>query len=424
MKVIIVVIVIVIGVSMRVWIWRHRRQPKIDLNIRAVPRRSFLELMFGNIGLVARREVRERIRGKTFQVGTLLILLAVAAAIVIPVLTKSNSHPTRIGVVGVMSTPLEKTLNATAASTGTTITILSEPNKQIADKQLRSGNLDVVLLQTQELIVNKPISNTDFSSPAQFVRYTSAVLGVERAYIEAGLSANQTRIVSRAKPLEITSLQPASTKGPVHTTSLILLILTFVMLSQYNTWTLIGVMEEKSSRVVEVILAVVRPRQLLSGKVLGIGLVAFFQAALTLAFALGLTHLVGSDLLRGTNMQAFLSSLLWLILGYSFYSWVYAAAGSMAKRQEQVQTLALPLTLPLILGYVTSLFAATSGDASMFFKILAYLPPTAPFAMPVLVGIGKAAWWQFTLSGVIAILSTVLVAKMATEIYRRSILNI
>ena len=124
------------------------------------------------------------------------------------------------------------------------------------------------------------------------------------------------------------------------------LILIFLMLTQYNTWILMGVMEEKSSRVIEVLLAAIRPIQLLSGKVLGIGLVAFGQAALIVAVALVLGAAVGSDLLHGSAPLVLVSTLVWLVLGYAFYCWVYAAAGSMAERQDQVQSLALPLSLP------------------------------------------------------------------------------
>ena len=148
------------------------------------------------------------------------------------------------------------------------------------------------------------------------------------------------------------------------------LILMFLMLTQYNTWILMGVMEEKSSRVVEVLLAAVRPIQLLSGKVLGIGLVAFGQAALIVAFALVLGAAVGSDLLHGTAPLVVASTLVWLVLGYAFYCWVYAAAGSMAERQDQVQSLALPLSLPIVFGYIIAITAASSGDASPLVKVL------------------------------------------------------
>ena len=94
--------------------------------------------------------------------------------------------------------------------------------------------------------------------------------------------------------------------------------------------------------------------------------------------------------------------MLWLVLGYAFYCWVYAAAGSTAERQDQVQTLALPLSLPIIIAYVYSITVASSGNPSLFFKVLAYLPPTAPFAMPVLVGLSLVTWWQFVASVLIS----------------------
>ena len=73
----------------------------------------------------------------------------------------------------------------------------------------------------------------------------------------------------------------------------------------------------------------------------------------------------------------------------------------MAERQDQLQSLSFPLSLPIILGYIVSLIVAESGSTSTFFDVLAYLPPTAPFAMPVLVGLGQATWWEFALSVVL-----------------------
>jgi ABC-2 type transport system permease protein len=195
------------------------------------------------------------------------------------------------------------------------------------------------------------------------------------------------------------------------------------MLSQYNTWTLIGVMEEKSSRVIEVLLSTVRPVRLLAGKVLGIGIAALLQATIVVAFALVLSKAVGSNLLHGTGPLEVVSTLVWLVLGYTFYCWVYAAAGSMAERQDQVQSLALPLSLPLIVGYIVSLTSASAASPSLLLKIFAYIPLTAPFAMTTMVGFGAVTWWQFALSVVITLASTVAVARVATSIYRRAILR-
>jgi ABC-2 type transport system permease protein len=157
--------------------------------------------------------------------------------------------------------------------------------------------------------------------------------------------------------------------------------------------------------------------------VIGIGAVAFSQAGLIVAFALLLAQGVGSSLLHGTSPWVLLGSLVWLFLGYAFYCWVYAAAGSMVERQDQAQTLAFPLSLPIIFAYIYSLTEASANGANLFFKVLAYLPPTAPFAMPTLVGKGLATWWQFSISVGIDLVCTVLLARGAAYVYRRAILR-
>jgi ABC-2 type transport system permease protein len=201
------------------------------------------------------------------------------------------------------------------------------------------------------------------------------------------------------------------------------LIIMFVLLSQYLTWTLIGVMEEKSSRVVEVLLATVRPMQLLTGKVLGIAAVVFAQSAALAAFALALGGAVGSHLLHGSAPLVLLSALAWLFLGYAFYCWLYAAAGSTVERQDQVQSLALPLALPMIAGYIMGLTELGSGHAATWFRVLAYVPPTAPFAMTALVGLRAVTWWQFLMSVLISLVSTVAIARLAAAVYRSAILR-
>ncbi len=273
----------------------------------------------GDIGLVAARELRQRTRSRAFRIGTLLILLAVGAAIIVPALRASHpalAHP------------------AVAACT------------------------------------------------------------------------------------------PAPSRGTARQdTSLVGLLLLFFMLTQYNAWTLTGVLEEKSSRVVEVLLAATSPARLLSGKLLGIGLAAFVQAGVTVGVAAGLARAVHSSAVTGLTAPTVAATACWLILGYSFFSWLYAAAGSTADRPEQAQSLLLPLGLPVIFGYVTAFTAATSGHASLLVHVLAYLPPTAPFAMPVLVSLNAVAWWQFALSVMASIACTIGVARLAVTVYRASILR-
>src|SRR6185312_2100485 len=113
----------------------------------------------------------------------------------------------------------------------------------------------------------------------------------------------------------------------------------------------------------------------------------------------------------------------WLVLGYGFYCWVYAAAGSLVERQDQVQSMALPLAAPMVFGYVVSITAAGSGHVSSLFRVLAYLPPTAPFAVPTLAGLGKISAVQMAISAAISVATTAVVARLAARIYRRAVLR-
>jgi ABC-2 type transport system permease protein len=305
------------------------------------------------------------------------------------------------------------------------VRIVSEQTEEAARAALRNGDLDVAIVNGDKILVNQPISSNSKGDTATLVQVLAPELGVLHAYQQAGLSAPQIEQVSRARPVPVESLQHnnKNNKDVNRGTSVIGVILIFLMLNQYNTWILMGVMQEKASRVVEVLLAALRPIQLLGGKVLGIGLVAMGQAILIVGFAFIVSKAVGSDLLRGTGGLLLLSDLVWLILGYAFYCWLFAAAGSMAERQDQVQTLALPLTLPILIAYVYSITVASSGSPSLLFKVLAYLPPTAPFAMPVLVGLDQVAWWQFLISVLLAIAGTAVMAWIAAGIYRRAVLK-
>ncbi len=377
--------------------------------------------VLGDTGLVAGREIRERVRGRVFRVVTVILFAAVAAAVIIPTLNAGAATDQRVGVVA-GSAPLGAELRGLARSAGLSVTLVSEPGLSQARAALSSGRLGMVVDGAGQILVKQPVSGT--SAAARYVRDVSVALGAQHAFAQAGLTPQQAATVARARPLPVVSLQPGKkARTTAETTALLGVILIFIVLTQYLTWTLMGVMEEKASRVVEVLLATVRPIQLLAGKVIGIGVVALAQAVALVAFALALAAAVGSSLVHGAAPLVVAATLVWLVLGYAFYSWVYAAAGSLAERQDQVQSLALPLSVPLIFGYIVSLIGASSGSPSLLMKVLAYLPPTAPFAMPALVGFGAATWWQFLLSVVLTLACTLAVAFAAAQVYRRAVLQ-
>ncbi len=208
------------------------------------------------------------------------MLLVVCLAIVIPTLSKGTATPTMVGVVGTTSSAVKADERSAAASTDDTMSFVSESSVAAAHRDLRSGRIDIALIHSSALVVDQAITPTDSSDTAQLAQALAQNLGITKAFEAAGLTSSQATALEGARPIRIQSLETAGTskKAPNLGLPLIGLILTFVMLNQYNTWILIGVMEEKASRVVEVLLATVRPVRLLTGKVLGIGLVALSQA--------------------------------------------------------------------------------------------------------------------------------------------------
>jgi ABC-2 type transport system permease protein len=373
--------------------------------------------------LVATREVRQRLRGKMLPAVTLVMLLVIAAAIVIPTLGGNSTHHGKVAVTGRLSTDERSAILAAAQQTGSTVEIVEEPTVADAESAVDNGDVDLAVIDDSSVVVKRALTDTDDSDTAQAARALSQQLGEQHAFEAAHLTAGQTSTLAHITPVPIRGLKPAKSTSSDHGAALIGLILLFVMLSQYGTWTLIGVMEEKASRVVEVLLAAIKPTQLLGGKVLGIGALVFGQATILVAFSLGLAAAVGSNVLDGTAPLVIVAVLGWLLIGYAFYSWVFAAAGSLVERQDQVQAIAFPITIPLIIGYVSSLTAVNGDHASAFVTTLAYLPPTAPFAMPVLVSLHAATWWEFTLSALISLASTVAVARFAATVYRRAVLR-
>lgn len=384
------------------------------------------EAALGYVGMVAGREVRERLRGRIFRIGTIVMLLGVGAAVVIPAVNKhrgsSGPNLQKIGVVGTFPSESRQLVVLAAKSLGDSPRFIVESSVDEAKADLKSGRVYFAIIDSSSVLLWQPATAASSPADPSLVSNVAEYIGVLNTYHEVGLTPGQIQKAFSAKPLPTHSLAPAS-KSAAKATSIIGIILLFFMLTQYCTWTLIGVMQEKSSRVVEVLLAVVRPIQLLGGKVLGIGVVALGQAALIVGFALALGAAVGSDLLKGTAPTALLAELVWLVLGYGFYCWVYAAAGSMAERQDQVQTLALPLSLPILFAYIYSITVVSNGTPNTFFDVLAYLPPTAPFCMSVLVALGKATWWEFLASVLISLVGTAGVALFAARIYRRAVLR-
>jgi ABC-2 type transport system permease protein len=223
--------------------------------------------------------------------------------------------------------------------------------------------------------------------------------------------------------LPVRGLTPPSASLSRRLTGLFTVVLVWILISAYGSQIAMGVGEEKQNRIVEVILASVRPIQLLTGKVFGIGLLALAQAVAMVAVFLGLGAAVGSSLVHGAAAGIVIVGAVFLVLGYAFYCTAFAAAGSLVSRQSDVGTVVLPVQLPLIVAYALSYTVIYANGASVFYHVLGFLPPTAPIAMPVLYAAGDVPAWQAAVSAALVAVGTAWMARIAAAIYGRSILR-
>ncbi|HEY2262007.1 MAG TPA: ABC transporter permease [Streptosporangiaceae bacterium] len=363
--------------------------------------------------IVAQREIRQRGRSRAFAVSTIVLLLVVAAGVAIPAIVADNAKPQHVGVVGAQVAAMTGVVREAGHLTGTAVTVVPEPSLAAAEAALRSGQLDVALVNNSEVVVKQvQLAGGGLADSIADVAGLSKLLG----QLPPGAS-------DRGVTLPVRGLTPPSASLSRRLTGLFTVVLVWILISAYGSQIAMGVGEEKQNRIVEVILASVRPIQLLVGKVFGVGLLALAQAVAMVAVFLGLGAAVGSSLVHGAAAGIVIVGAVFLVLGYAFYCTAFAAAGSLVSRQSDVGTVVLPVQLPLIVAYALSYTVIYANGASTFYRVLGFLPPTAPIAMPVLYAAGDVPAWQAAVSAILVAVGTVWMARTAATIYARSILR-
>jgi ABC-2 type transport system permease protein len=194
-----------------------------------------------------------------------------------------------------------------------------------------------------------------------------------------------------------------------------------VQLFGFGYWVASGIVEEKSSRVVEILLAKAGPRPLLAGKVLGIGILGLAQLVLFVVVGLGLATALGSvDLPSGTGRTA-VELVAWFLLGYAVYACLFAMGGAIASRAEELQNSTGPISLVAMGGFFAAV--ATSGDPEgLIARIATYVPVAAPMVLPIRSAAGALPLWEAALSVVLVLLSTVLMVRLTARIYAGGVL--
>jgi ABC-2 type transport system permease protein len=368
--------------------------------------------------IVARREFVERARDRGFQVSTAITLLLLVGVIVV---SAAFNRPTSFDlvVVGAGSEVLGGEVRLAADALGFEVEVLPLPDRAEAERAVDAGDADAALVNGDAIVVRD-------EPPEQLVGLIQAVSLRERsrqALVAAGLSDDQVDAALLQRPLPVEALEPVDARrGESATVAFVGVLLLYGQLFAYGYWVAAGVVEEKSSRVVEVLLATLRPSHLLRGKILGIGLLGLLQLLLIGLVALFASNAVGSLEFPTGAIATMAVVLVWFVLGFFFYAGLFAVAGSIVSRQEDLQTTMTPLTILIIASFIIGLSATGDPDSTLA-VVASLLPFSSPLVMPTRIVLGDAAPWEVVASLAISVVSTAALIPIATKVYSRALLR-
>ncbi len=366
--------------------------------------------------LVARREVRMRLRSRVFVGGTILMAALVVIGIVAASLLAGRTSPVRVGFSG-GSQSLEDSFTATAAALGANVTISDVTDATDGEAQVTAGTLDV-------LVIGSSTGPTAVAKTAIAPNVESALsLASEAARLsDAGLSPAAVSSAMALVPVRL--LQPAAPKDTENLLAALALgILLWIALGQYGNMVAQGVVEEKATRIMEILLATIRPSRLLLGKVIGIGLVGLLQLTIVGAAALIAVQLTHVAVIPALGAASILADIFWFLIGFLFYATAYSAVASLVSRQEEVQSAVAPISILQIAGYLL-MYAALPNPTGPLATIASLLPPFAPILMAVRMAATDVPVWQPVLAAALSIACIVGLTWLAGRVYANAALRL
>lgn len=370
---------------------------------------------------VARRELVERSRSRVMRISVVLLLVLSMGGAVAAARLSSGTPTDDIALVGAHPAVLRPVIELQAREMGRRARVRETESETTAARWVRDGAIDVALINGRRILVK-----TDRSQAAvRVVRNATAAQAVFQRFRDAGLTQAQALAALSPRPLPVAALEP-NTRNTDRNRGLILIGLLglFMVLIFYGQAVAQGVTEEKSSRVVELLLTTVTPRRLLAGKVLGIGLLGLAQLLIAGAGALIAGRLAGGAGLPSAAPKAIALVLLWFILGYAFYSVAFAAVGALVSRQEDLSTAIVPVTLVMTAAFYMALIIANGNPNGALAQIAAFVPPLAPMVVPARMVLGDMSVVGLVLAVVVDLLATAGLIALAARIYERAILRI
>jgi ABC-2 type transport system permease protein len=213
--------------------------------------------------------------------------------------------------------------------------------------------------------------------------------------------------------------------GPTDAGTLVAMIgssLLVLSLAIYGQWVITGVLEEKNSRVVELILSTVRPSQLLAGKVAGIGLLGLAQLALVAGLGAALLAAGVFDAPAGLGGSVALI-VPWFALGFALYATAYAAVGALASRQQSADTAGQPVTYALLAVYFVGYVAVSADMNGLLANVLTVFPLSAPLVLPARSALVGVPLWEHALALLLVLATIYFIVRFAGRVYAHGLLH-
>lgn len=378
-----------------------------------------------SIRLIASRELVTRLCTKAFRVMTAIVLLVIVAAVLaFHLLPGLGSHAQSVGVVGGQATVQQ--LKAAGGAVGQELTTTTVADEAAGRAEVAAGTLDALVVPSASgsltVVVDKTLDPTLRGTLTVLARNLALADEISRL---GGDPAAVRAAVSRAG-VDVQALKPPRNFDPQQ---LVLGgaagILIYMSLMIGGQLVAQGVVEEKSSRVVEILLATVRPWELMTGKVLGIGALGLIQIVLYGVVGVGLATALGTITL---SISAAAGTVIWLIvwyfIGFIMYAFVFAGAGALVSRQEDAAGVIMPVTSFVIVGYVIGIAILPGDPTNTFAEVMSVIPLFAPTLMPMRLAMGGVPGWEAALALVLAIAMIPLLAALSGRVYRNAVIHI
>ena len=364
--------------------------------------------------VLTRREIVERGRSRAFLLSAAFTVVLVVVAIFIP--ATIDDGPTTYGI-GVTDGAGRAVVTA-AESLGkeTSFDVVELADRAAAEQALAVGEVDAVLLGGGTLLVERA-GGEMFGSPLTgILQQAAATVRLQTLVEGGGEGAAEVVAVLTSEPLTVEALAGEEASAEEEAFAYGSLLLMYIAILTYGAWTLSGVTEEKASRVVEVLLAAVRPWQLLAAKVIGIGALGLAQFAVTIVAVAVTISATGTADLPEVPLGSAFALLGWFVIGFGLYSVLYAALGSLVSRPEEAQSVSFPVTILAVVAFFASLQVLGDPDGSLAVAATIF-PFTAPFVAPVRLALGALTGWEAAAAVAVSLATMYGLVRLAGRIY-------